>query len=626
MTFTFPIEKEDFTAENGITYSWANTHWRVKAFNSPDGQTVIVDEDPPEGSKVGQLWFCSKSDDLTLYIFDGENWIPASPPVSLDGIEGDVKDLQGYIDTNITPALAGAVGDIRALEAGGYKLQDDIAQNQQNIITLQEEIEQLAPSFERGIWRHGGGNKPQKGEYVLQRFFTYEQLTQNCNQTYAECIEKCAAGDATCMGNCNRALDLCIAQYDDYKPTDDDPVGGTYGTTTSWEDAARVLFHTEDSKGTGHAFADVEVGMLLDIFNVSNDGFFVSQIKANCGIGDDVQCFDIDRVQSRGVPSGEAAIKFFTIEDGVDITNYVRKSGDTMTGPLWIHQGINGAKGKGNCLVVNQDPSKTGSIARFQQDGTDVLKINAQGQLECSNNRITQVHDPETGTDAINLRTFEQRGREDFVIKDGDTMTGQLIINSPRENVATNSFIIKGNIGGKEGQTMLKDYRDKKDIDKDSGIMYYGRTTADEHITTKKWVTGFVKDEIDKKIPEVEAPHMGLGCKWNYKKGKSANTGEFAYDSPFVCIHYKPSYSKQGIDFKYMVENRDSTAYDNWSNLTVYTMENGIYKIVHFYTMKKIRWGYPTNNIQLEYKAKWSNGSGGVQDGSTYYLHLTGVF
>ena len=86
MTFTFPAEKDDFTADNGITYSWAESHWRVKSFKSPDGQTVIVDDEPPE-HKEGQLWFCTQAQYLTLYISLGEQWIPASPPVSLDGIE-----------------------------------------------------------------------------------------------------------------------------------------------------------------------------------------------------------------------------------------------------------------------------------------------------------------------------------------------------------------------------------------------------------------------------------------------------------------------------------------------------------------------------------------------------------
>ena len=98
MTFIFPTDtKDDFTAENGVTYSWVEpSHWRVKSFKSPDGQTVIVDDDPPE-HKEGQLWFCTKDEYLTLYISLSGQWVPASPPVSLDGITQYTEDLQKQI-------------------------------------------------------------------------------------------------------------------------------------------------------------------------------------------------------------------------------------------------------------------------------------------------------------------------------------------------------------------------------------------------------------------------------------------------------------------------------------------------------------------------------------------------
>ena len=42
----------------------------------------------------GQLWFSSLETELTLYIYDGAVWVPAAPPVSLDGIEADINLLQ----------------------------------------------------------------------------------------------------------------------------------------------------------------------------------------------------------------------------------------------------------------------------------------------------------------------------------------------------------------------------------------------------------------------------------------------------------------------------------------------------------------------------------------------------
>ena len=131
-----------------------------------------------------------------------------------------------------------------------------IEQNRQNIITVQEEIEQLAPSFERGVWNFSS-RKPDSGQYALLRFFTYDQLKQNCEDSLLECINRCDPSDSNCLSLCNRAYDGCVAQYDAYKPgTDPDlPDGGGFFYTSDWNNAVRVEFHTFDEKGAEHTFA-----------------------------------------------------------------------------------------------------------------------------------------------------------------------------------------------------------------------------------------------------------------------------------------------------------------------------------------------------------------------------------
>ena len=37
MAFNFPAEKDDFTAENGVTYHWSENRWRTKAFRTSEG-------------------------------------------------------------------------------------------------------------------------------------------------------------------------------------------------------------------------------------------------------------------------------------------------------------------------------------------------------------------------------------------------------------------------------------------------------------------------------------------------------------------------------------------------------------------------------------------------------------
>ena len=115
------------------------------ALDPCDFTRSAVGENPPETPEpcLGDLWFCTEPNDLSQYIFDGENWIPASPPVSLDGIEGDVKDLQNYVDVHVTPALAGATGDIRALEADVGRHGDKLSDLEDGVTGNARDITQL---------------------------------------------------------------------------------------------------------------------------------------------------------------------------------------------------------------------------------------------------------------------------------------------------------------------------------------------------------------------------------------------------------------------------------------------------------------------------------------------------
>ena len=36
--FIFPEAKEDFTAENGVTYTWDENRWRVRAYKLDDSK------------------------------------------------------------------------------------------------------------------------------------------------------------------------------------------------------------------------------------------------------------------------------------------------------------------------------------------------------------------------------------------------------------------------------------------------------------------------------------------------------------------------------------------------------------------------------------------------------------
>ena len=96
-SFTFPADKLDFTAANGITYTWdvGEEKWRVKAFRSQDDLLVSVGDTAPSDPKKGDLWYDSKPDSLKLFVYDGTAWVVATP---LDGVNTDIDDINATID------------------------------------------------------------------------------------------------------------------------------------------------------------------------------------------------------------------------------------------------------------------------------------------------------------------------------------------------------------------------------------------------------------------------------------------------------------------------------------------------------------------------------------------------
>ena len=82
----FPELKDDFTAENGVTYTWEDNRWRVKAYRGAGGSTVYIGENPPADAADGDQWFCSAEDSLQMFLLYQGQWIPSSPPATLEGV------------------------------------------------------------------------------------------------------------------------------------------------------------------------------------------------------------------------------------------------------------------------------------------------------------------------------------------------------------------------------------------------------------------------------------------------------------------------------------------------------------------------------------------------------------
>ena len=353
------------------------------------GSEIWFGEDPPTEERF-DLWFNTAR--LELLIKYADQWWPVSlPPDAVTVLLEDVEAALAIAQRAETSSLNNT-NIIR-------KIDKDLTTASGQIATLEEEIEQLAPSLERGAWNYTSSPFPAAGQYtMIKEFLEEDEQEALCAQIQSECLAA-AGNDAAARSQCNRDFDACRNAID----------GSRYITTNKWNECDSIVFNSVDANGVTHSWAEIPPDHLIDIFNSDDDGFMVGDILIHSG-GE----FRTELISSRGVASGLATVKIFKISGaGVDLSNYVRKSGDKMTGTLettdriLIRPGGQGASGASNMLVVNQKEAKSGSIARFQQDGKDVVKIEYNKTTSFENNRVTNVANPTKSKDAVNKNYLE---------------------------------------------------------------------------------------------------------------------------------------------------------------------------------------------------------------------------
>ena len=88
----------DLVLFEGSLYIWAETEWIAV---SSQGGAILSDTAPVGDFEEGAFWFCTAEDDLTLYVYlgdgSGQGWIPAAPPVSLEGIESSIANVDAEL-------------------------------------------------------------------------------------------------------------------------------------------------------------------------------------------------------------------------------------------------------------------------------------------------------------------------------------------------------------------------------------------------------------------------------------------------------------------------------------------------------------------------------------------------
>ena len=278
------------------------------------------------------------------------------------------------------------------------------------LATVAEEIEQIIPAYERGKYNFSltdvSTSTDDRGKYTLLRLNTASDnsaATRECENQRDTC-NRIPDKDPI---DCEIEYTSCIARL---------PAPGTVDiVTNSFNSVEKIKFSKYDADGAKHQWTDVAVGQIIDIFNDGDDSYFVGEITAIDNSNANLVLLTVNKVQAKGNAVGAARIKVFTLNNEIDeLTNYVRKTGDQMTGTLettgriLIRPDDTGAKGANNMLVVNQlSANGNGSIVRIQQDGNDIIKVQDDKTTTFNNYRITDVGAPTDGEDATNRQWVE---------------------------------------------------------------------------------------------------------------------------------------------------------------------------------------------------------------------------
>jgi len=490
MAFQFPDPNvtPEFTGANGITYSWDATDgkWVIKRYSADfddryvneTGDTMtgpLFMEDTNIGLQNGEIAFTRTGTDAELDDYDPDDnphenprfsTIKSTAPINADTGTYDFSKpygLQIPIDSGNTFKhkfkVTNRNGDIVTVSGGtgpvvdfgdnfggnqtGYEpgseggvvikgiptpavdnTEPTLAVNkeyvdtrdnflQQEIIELEEEIEALAPTTERGAWRLNlAGSVGQPGQFTM---------------------------------------------YDGaFGAPDINPNGKIKEVESIW-------FNELDTDNTPHGFAGVEEGDLLELFvdgspeyglwtvvgtphyeTAGPASFWVIDVNFQKTLEDDTSFGAGDLCR----------LKIFKAPEGGSATEFVRKDGDEMSGPLKFETA---------------------------QDGSNFTAETGQARIAFENTT--------SGGTTRKVNLF-QPGAENSVVSSGNLMAkGHLYTTGHIYGWGgsnSNSYGARIALGSSYGA--LKYINTEVATWSNSGLYYHGDVTEDKHVATKKYV------------------------------------------------------------------------------------------------------------------------------------------
>ena len=405
--------------------------------------------------------------------------------VAVDGFKLTVTYLNGDAATVYNTDDA-----INCVEIGGLQVNADclfcedddrsiceeinLLQNQ--VIELEEEIDAIAPSVEYGTWEWQNPNAdnatrpPAAGTFFLAKDGPGGLLDPVVTTQYVD-------------------TDVIVIHNNEYVPA-----GSTDPVDT-------------------HTWSDADDGKLIQLFDRADPDFFLGTILSTQVEADHVR-IRVERVQTSGVPNDNAdpdtgdfltRINIFNAPSGGTASEFVLKSGDTMTGDLTIDRSDGGptdggTAGKEAALILKGDRTgTTDSVATIKFDNAassypgylTYRSGNSSSQFFKFNQNVEFNNKDLSAINTISVKsdlTREGSKRITFQSGGGNTGNGTIIAHRPAD--LRRGFTIKGKQQSSNSVTGDVFYHYANSGSGGDSVDYTGICTSANHIMNRDHADG----------------------------------------------------------------------------------------------------------------------------------------
>ena len=428
-----------------------------------------------------KFWYDTDRLELLVLYKDPDDGVYSYVPVSLPLTNLDLDALNTQVQANSysNNQQSQAIVALEELIVRNFEEHKEI---KNEIIELEEEIDAIAPSNERGEWLFNPVGVASPGYYAF-----LDSSTQ---------------------------------------PTD------------RFDAAATIYVSTRDADNTTHSFNNHEVGEYLQIFNKEGGGYGLYQITDiddNSNGNNPFFAFTVDFVQSLVTApkaEGRGRFKFFTIADA-DPGAYVLKTGDKMTGNLEIStedefgaaslklSGYrdNNSNSAATIAFENTNSGATGSdigYITFYHIGDDsTARFGFNRDIDLKSNDIKEVSNLRlTNPGSIWSNTNERIKFK--TASNGNDGSGLIEFQRPGSN-SRRGFVIRGKNTSNADADLLFSFTNSSGGD---SVDYVGKQNDNSnHLATTKYVKNYVDNNVLKNVVEDFSP----GKNWNHTAGVYIN-------------------------------------------------------------------------------------------------------